>query len=156
MHDVGKIGIPDSILLKPGPLSPKERVVIRRHCDVGHRILMGSDADLVTMAASIAWTHHEKVDGSGYPRGLSGDDIPIEGRITAIADVFDALTTERVYKHAFPVTTAITILREGSGTHFDRELVETFLDSMPTVTAILDRFVDEVPIRIRLSEAGLG
>jgi putative two-component system response regulator len=156
MHDVGKIGIPDSILLKPGPLTQKERVVMERHCDVGHRILMGSDAELVVMAATIAWTHHEKVDGSGYPRGLSGDDIPIEGRIAAIADVFDALTTERVYKQAFPVGTAISILREGSGTHFDPELVETFLDSMPSVTAILDRFVDDIPIRIRLTEVGLG
>jgi putative two-component system response regulator len=155
MHDVGKIGIPDSILLKPGPLSAKERSVMERHCDVGHRILMGSEAELVVMAATIAWTHHEKVDGTGYPRGLSGEDIPIEGRIAAIADVFDALTTERVYKHAFPVSTAISILREGSGTHFDSELVEVFLDSMPSVTSILDRFVDEVPIRIRLTEAGL-
>jgi len=155
MHDVGKIGIPDSILLKPGPLSPKERVVMQRHCDVGHRILTGSEAELVVLAAAIAWTHHERVDGNGYPRGLSRDDIPIEGRIAAIADVFDALTTERVYKHAFPVDTAISILREGSGTHFDPELVETFLDSMPSVTAILDQFVDEAPIRIRLTEAGL-
>ena len=154
MHDVGKIGIPDSILLKPGPLTLKERAVMERHCDVGHRILMGSDAELVVMAATIAWTHHEKVDGTGYPRGLSGDDIPIEGRIAAVADVFDALTTERVYKHAFPVNTAVSILREGSGTHFDPELVETFLDSLPAATAILERFVDEIPIRIRFSEVG--
>ena len=155
MHDVGKIGIPDSILLKPGPLSPKERSVMQRHSDVGHRILMGSNAELVGLAATIAWTHHEKVDGTGYPRGIAGDDIPIEGRIAAIADVFDALTTERVYKHAFPVGTAISILKEGSGTHFDSGLVETFLDAMPSVTAILDRFVDETPVRIRLTEAGL-
>lgn len=155
MHDVGKIGIPDSILLKPGPLTLKERAVMERHCDVGHRILMGSDAELVVMAATIAWTHHEKVDGTGYPRGLSGDDIPIEGRIAAVADVFDALTTERVYKHAFPVNTAVSILREGSGTHFDPELVETFLDSLPAATAILERFGDEIPIRIRFSEVGL-
>src|ERR671918_589241 len=154
MHDVGKIGIPDSILLKPGPLTLKERAVMERHCDVGHRILMGSDAELVVMAATIAWTHHEKVDGTGYPRGLSGDDIPIEGRIAAVADVFDALTTERVYKHAFPVNTAVSILREGSGTHFDPELVETFLDSLPAATAILERFGDEIPIRIRFSEVG--
>ncbi|HZA39821.1 MAG TPA: HD domain-containing phosphohydrolase [Actinomycetota bacterium] len=155
MHDVGKIGIPDSILLKPGPLTLKERAVMERHCDVGHRILMGSDAELVVMAATIAWTHHEKVDGTGYPRGLSGDDIPIEGRIAAVADVFDALTTERVYKHAFPVNTAVSILREGSGTHFDPELVETFLDSLPAATAILERFGDEIPVRIRFSEVGL-
>jgi putative two-component system response regulator len=155
MHDVGKIGIPDSILLKPGPLTLKERAVMERHCDVGHRILMGSDAELVGMAATIAWTHHEKVDGTGYPRGLSGDDIPIQGRIAAVADVFDALTTERVYKHAFPVNTAVSILREGSGTHFDPELVETFLDSLPAAKAILERFVDEIPIRIRFSEVGL-
>jgi len=156
MHDVGKIGIPDSILLKPGPLSPKERAVMERHCDVGHRILMGSNAELVGLAATIAWTHHERVDGTGYPRGIAGDDIPIEGRIASVADVFDALTTERVYKHAFPVGTAISILKEGSGIQFDPGLVEIFLDSMPSVTAILDRFVDETPIRIRLTEAGLG
>lgn len=154
MHDVGKIGIPDNILLKPGPLSQKERLIMQRHSDIGHRILMGSDSALVVTAATIAWSHHEKIDGSGYPRGLSGEDIPIEGRIAAIADVFDALTTERVYKHAYPIGTAVSILREGTGSHFDPELVEVFLDSMPSVTAIMERFIDDIPVRIRLTQAG--
>jgi putative two-component system response regulator len=140
MHDVGKIGIPDSILLKPGSLTTQERQVMQRHADIGFRILSGSTSDLVATAATIAWTHHERMDGSGYPRGLSGDDIPLEGRIAAIADVFDAITTDRVYKSAIPISTAESILQRGSGKHFDSVLVEAFLDSMPAVREIRQEF----------------
>src|SRR5918992_3050234 len=98
MHDVGKIGIPDNILLKPGKLSPEERTIMQQHCEIGYRILADSRSDLLKTASDIAWTHHERIDGSGYPNGLTGEEIPLDGRIAAIADVFDALTSDRVYK----------------------------------------------------------
>ncbi|HEX2056191.1 MAG TPA: HD domain-containing phosphohydrolase, partial [Nitrospiraceae bacterium] len=98
MHDIGKIGTPDHVLLKPGKFTPEEFNVIAQHAEIGYRILVGSDAELLKVAALIAWTHHERWDGSGYPRKLKGEAIPLEGRIAAVADAFDALTTERVYK----------------------------------------------------------
>ena len=142
MHDVGKIGIPDQILLKPGPLTPDERVVIERHCDIGYRILVGSKSNLLNVASTVALTHHEKFDGSGYPRGLAGEEIPIEGRIAAIADVFDALTSDRVYKRAMPLGKALDVLREGRGTHFDPDLLDLFLSSFDSVVAIKAQYAD--------------
>lgn len=136
MHDVGKIGIPDSILLKPRKLTPDEYEAMKQHAELGHRILSGGSSELLQLAASIALTHHEKVDGSGYPHGLAGDDIPIEGRIAAIADVFDAVTTDRVYRKAFTLAEALQIMREGRGTHFDAELLDVFFDSMDLVLRI--------------------
>lgn len=136
MHDVGKIGIPDSILLKPRKLTPDEYEAMKQHALVGHRILSGGSSELLQLAASIALTHHEKVDGTGYPHGLSGDDIPIEGRIAAIADVFDAVTTDRVYRKAFTLAGALQIMREGRGTHFDASLLDAFFDSMDLVLRI--------------------
>ena len=142
MHDIGKIGIPDQILLKPGPLTPDERAVIETHCDLGYRILFESKSNLLNLASTIALTHHEKFDGSGYPRGLAGEEIPIEGRIAAIADVFDALTSDRVYKRAMPLGKALDALREGRGTHFDPDLLDLFLSSFDTVVAIKSQFAD--------------
>jgi putative two-component system response regulator len=127
MHDVGKIGIPEAILLKPGPLTPAERVEMERHAEIGYRVLAGSSARLLQVAATIAWTHHEKFDGSGYPRGLAGEDIPIEGRIAAVADVFDALTRDRVYRPRLPREKAVSIMHEGRGSHFDPVVLDLFM-----------------------------
>ncbi|HEX2056825.1 MAG TPA: HD domain-containing phosphohydrolase [Actinomycetota bacterium] len=142
MHDVGKIGIPDSILLKPGKLTPEERRIMEQHSEIGYRILSGSRSELLTLAAQIAWTHHERFDGNGYPRRIAGDDIPVEGRMAAIADVFDALTSNKVYKKASPVPQAVEIMREGRGSHFDGALLDLFLDSMDEVVRIKERYAD--------------
>ena len=135
MHDVGKIGTPDEILLKPGKLTEEERAVMQEHCVIGHGILEGSSSQLLQLAATIALTHHERPDGKGYPHGLRGAEIPIEGRIAAIADVFDALTSDRVYRKAFPINRAVDIMEEGRGTQFDSALLEQFFDALPTVDA---------------------
>lgn len=136
LHDVGKIGIPDRILLKPGPLTAEEWGVMRTHPEIGRDLLSGSGAELLEVAALLAWTHHEKVDGSGYPRGLAGDAIPLEGRIAAVADVFDALTSDRPYRVARPTDEAVEIMREGRASHFDAELLDLFLDSLDEVAQI--------------------
>lgn len=140
MHDIGKIGIPDNILLKPGRLDPDERRIIETHCEIGAKILAGHHSPLLAMASTIALTHHEKWDGSGYPRGLVGEDIPIAGRITAICDVFDALTMERPYKAAWRVEDALIHIREQSGRHFDPRLVELFIEILPDIHAIRAEF----------------
>jgi putative two-component system response regulator len=142
MHDVGKIGIPDSILLKPGALTGEERSIMERHAEMGYQILCGSNSELLNVAATIAHTHHEKYDGSGYPAGLKATTIPIEGRIAAIADVFDALTSDRVYKKALPLTQAIEVMEAGRGMHFDPELLHLFLGSMDTVVGIKSELAD--------------
>jgi putative two-component system response regulator len=142
LHDVGKIGIPDTILLKPAALTKEEFDIIKTHSEIGYRILGGSDSELLNLGASIAYTHHEKFNGKGYPRGLSGDDIPIEGRIAALCDVFDALTSHRVYKAAMPTEQAIDILREGRGTHFDPKLHDYFIGSLDEILVIKAKFVD--------------
>jgi len=136
MHDVGKLGIPDSILRKPGPLTPEERKIMQKHCEIGWRILSGSQSELLDAAAVIARTHHERIDGAGYPYGLSGDAIPFEGRVAAIADVFDALTTDRVYRTAMPLGRALEIMREGRGSHFDAEALDVFFDALDEVIRI--------------------
>jgi putative two-component system response regulator len=142
MHDVGKIGTPDNILLKPGALTPEERTIMEQHCEIGYQILAGSKSALLDRAAEIALMHHEKVDGSGYPKGLKRDEINADGRIATIADVFDALTSDRVYKKAHPLGQAIDIMKEGRGTQFDPPLLDLFLDSMDEVLAIRDQFAD--------------
>ena len=136
MHDVGKIGIPDGILLKPGKLTPDEYEQMKEHAAYGHRILSGGSSRLLEVAATIALTHHERWDGAGYPHGISGDDIPIEGRIAAIADVFDAITTDRVYRRAFSLGEALTIMRDGKGAQFDPTLVDAFFDIIDEVLKI--------------------
>ena len=127
MHDVGKIGIPDNILLKPGKLNAEEWAVMQQHTTIGGKILSGSDSSTLKTAEIIALTHHEKWDGSGYPNNLKGSDIPMPGRITAIADVFDALTSKRPYKDAFSMEKAFAIMKDGQGKHFDPDLLDAFL-----------------------------
>ncbi|SEL36671.1 putative two-component system response regulator [Ectothiorhodospira marina] len=145
MHDVGKIGIPDRILLKPGKLTPEEWEIMKSHATIGADILSGDDSDLLLMAREIALTHHEKWDGSGYPKGLAGHDIPMSGRICALADVFDALTSWRPYKEAWTVEDALGLIRKGVGHHFDPDLAELFFSLMPDILAIRERFPEPVP-----------
>ncbi len=128
LHDIGKIAIPDHVLLKPGPLGAGEREEIERHAEIGHAMLEGSGSELLDLAASIALTHHERYDGTGYPRGLRGEEIPLEGRIAAVADVFDALTSDRVYRMAFSVETTLEMMAGGRGTQFDPVVLDAFLE----------------------------
>jgi putative two-component system response regulator len=128
LHDVGKVAIPDSILLKPGPLDAAEWHVMRRHTRLGHEILAGSQYDVLKVAATIAQTHHERYDGLGYPDGLAGDAIPIEGRIVAVADVFDALTHDRVYRRALSSEAALAHIEEQAGRQFDPEIARIFVE----------------------------
>jgi putative two-component system response regulator len=142
MHDVGKIGIPDRILQKPGPLDPDEWKVMQGHPVIGAEIIGEHAPGMLALARSIALTHHEKWDGSGYPRGLAGEQIPIEGRIVAIADVFDALTSVRPYKKAWTEADAIVYLREQKGKHFDPALVDLFIEQLPAIRAIRERWAE--------------
>jgi putative two-component system response regulator len=132
MHDIGKIAVPDHILLKAGPLTSEEREQMQTHAEIGRKILQGSESPLLQLAESIAWTHHEKFDGGGYPRGLSGEAIPIEGRIAAVADVFDALTRDRPYRDAMPMAAAAAVMAEGRGSHFDPVVLDVFMSEIPT------------------------
>ena len=143
MHDVGKIGISDDILLKPGKLDAREWEQMKKHSEFGAEIIGDDDNPLLQMARIIALTHHEKWDGSGYPEGLSGTDIPLEGRIVAIADVFDALTSERPYKRAWPVEDAVQLIRDSAGSHFDRELVVLFDKVLPDILRIREQYADQ-------------
>lgn len=142
MHDIGKIGIADHILLKPGKLTEDEFAIMKGHPEIGAEILGESDAPILKLARSVALHHHEKWDGSGYPFGLKGEQIPIEARIVALADVFDALTSERPYKKAWTIDDALNLLVDQSGCHFDPELVELFLSVMPQILEIKERFTD--------------
>jgi putative two-component system response regulator len=165
LHDVGKIGIPDSILLKPGRLDPEEFKAMQQHCEFGKLIIqpmpgqeprarrlraqLGGAADLAAcqpslleIAAEIAMTHHERWDGKGYPRGLHGEQIPLEGRITTVADVFDAVSSKRPYKPAFPVERCLTIIREGRGTQFDPSVVEAMLRRLPQILEVQETLAD--------------
>jgi putative two-component system response regulator len=136
MHDVGKIGVPDRVLLKEGSLDQHEWEVMRRHPIVGHQILCNSRSELLDTAARVALTHHERIDGNGYPRGLAGLEIPLEGRIAAVADVFDALTSDRVYRAAYDVAEARSLIVEGRGTQFDPDIVDLLTDSWDDVMVI--------------------
>ncbi|NOH80414.1 two-component system response regulator [Vibrio sp. RE86] len=144
MHDVGKIGIPDSVLLKPGKLDKEEWATMQKHVDYGVEIL-GSygDSKLMKVAIEVAKYHHEKWNGSGYPNGIAGEDIPLVGRIAAIADVFDALTSERPYKQAWSIDKTLGLLKEESGQHFDPHLVDLFLANLKQILEIKERFKDE-------------
>ncbi|MGI4717802.1 MAG: response regulator [Janthinobacterium lividum] len=142
MHDVGKIGIPDRILQKPGPLEPEEWKVMQSHVTIGAEIIGEHEGGMLELARQIALTHHEKYDGSGYPHGLRGEEIPLAGRIVAIADVFDALTSKRPYKRAWTEEEALTFLREQKGRHFDPALVDLFLEQMDAVRLVQQRWAE--------------
>lgn len=137
MHDVGKIGIPDAILLKPGPLTPQERIVMQTHTSIGADILSDGDNELLAAAREIALSHHERWDGKGYPYGLAGDKIPLSGRIVGLADVFDALVSKRCYKSAYPLKTALDIIRQDCGKHFDPAVADAFFKA---INDVLDRY----------------
>lgn len=145
MHDIGKNGIPDAVLLKPGKLTAEEWKIMRQHTVIGARILGDHPSGLLQLAASIALNHHEKWDGSGYPNGLAGEDIPHTARVVAVADVFDALTSVRPYKRAWSVSDAVELLREESGRHFDPEIVTAFLDCLPQILVVKERWADIEP-----------
>ncbi len=130
MHDVGKVATPDGVLRKKGPLTPAERAEMERHTTVGYEILADSESELLQLAATIALTHHERWDGGGYPQGLSSEEIPIEGRITAVADVFDALLSDRCYRSALSIDDAVEVMKEGRGTHFDPQIVDALLGNL--------------------------
>ena len=140
MHDIGKIGTPDYILLKPIKLDDDEWEIMKKHANVGADIIGEHDSALLKMARSIALTHHEKWDGSGYPQGLKGEEIPLAGRIVAIADVFDALTSARPYKKAWPVEEAVAYINSAAGSHFDPELIECFNNVLPDILVIKDHW----------------
>jgi putative two-component system response regulator len=154
MHDIGKIGIPDSILLKKGPLTEEEFAVMRKHPEMGAGILGDHDSELMRMAKEITLSHHEKWDGTGYPNRLSGSAIPISGRVAAIADVFDALTTARPYKKAWKVSDAVAEIDRLQGIHFDPQLVPVFHEVLPEILDIKEQY-DE-PIQISKSETPLN
>lgn len=136
MHDIGKLGIPDSILLKPGRFSDFERQIMQEHTTIGAQILGGSDSDVLRLGEQIALTHHEKWDGTGYPRGLKGESIPLAGRLVALADVFDAITSKRRYKSAYPLESAFKLVEEEAGSHFDPKLAKVFLEAKAEVEKI--------------------
>ena len=142
MHDIGKIGIPDAILLKEGPLTSEEDAVMKTHPRIGYDILKGSPSKYLSMGAIIALGHHERFDGSGYPNGLHGDDIPIVARVVAIADVFDALVSERPYKHAWSIEEGFAYLESQKGKHFDPRCVEAFLSGAERVREIQRQYAD--------------
>ena len=143
MHDVGKIGIPDHILLKPGPLDDQEWDLMKQHTLFGADIIGKDHNPLLQMSRSIALTHHERWDGSGYPQGLAGKQIPLEGRIVAIADVFDALISERPYKQAWSLEQAVAAINQDSGSHFDPELIRLFNQVLPDIIEIRKQYADE-------------
>jgi len=143
MHDVGKIGIPDSILLKPGKLSSEEWQVMQQHPKIGARIIGDNDSRLIALARETALYHHEKWDGTGYPHKIAGEQIPISARIAAISDVFDALTSERPYKKAWTVEKAIGVLKEEAGKHFEPVMVDLFVENLPGIIEIKQRYLDQ-------------
>ena len=142
MHDIGKIGIADNILLKPGKLTAEEYEVMKTHAQIGAEILSDPSSHLIELAHSVAITHHEKWDGTGYPNGLVGEEIPIEGRIVALVDVFDALTSERPYKKAWSTEEAINYIQEQSGKHFDPALPPLLLQELPKLLDIKAKFAE--------------
>jgi putative two-component system response regulator len=142
LHDIGKIGIPDEVLHKPGPLNTEQRAIIETHVEIGYWILAGSSDPGTELAAMIALTHHERVDGTGYPSGLRGTKIPLAGRIAAVADVFDALTHDRVYRPAMSLKDAMSVLSEGRGTHFDVRVLDAFEAVLPQVLELRESYPD--------------
>lgn len=155
MHDIGKIGIPDSILLKPGKLDNNEWKIMQTHATIGADLLAGHDSELMLLSRDIALTHHEKWNGTGYPQKRQGTEIPVEGRMTGLIDVFDALTSRRPYKDPYPIEKACAIIREERGEHFDPDLTDIFLDHIDQFVQIQLRFSDKLEIatdNFKLSE----
>ena len=148
LHDIGKVGIPDSILMKPGKLTPEEFEIMKTHTTLGRNAiqaaerLLDSPTTFLHCAREIAWTHHERWDGKGYPQGLSGNDIPVPGRLMAVVDVYDALLSKRVYKPAIPHGAALSMIREGAGTHFDPAIVDGFFEIAGQLPEVSRRFKD--------------
>ena len=142
MHDVGKIGVSDTILLKPGRLTDEEFELMKTHVKIGGEILSNGQSRLLEMAAEIALTHHEKYNGKGYPHGIAGDEIPLSGRIVAIADVYDALTSARPYKDPWPSQEAVALIEREKGAHFDPDLVDAFLQVLPRIREISKTYQD--------------
>ncbi|HIJ37625.1 MAG TPA: two-component system response regulator [Rhodospirillaceae bacterium] len=149
MHDVGKIGIPDGVLLKSAKLDPEEWVIMRRHPIIGAEIMGEDPSELMRMSREIALAHHEKWDGSGYPRGLAGSDIPLSARIVAVADVFDALTTARPYKAAWSVEDAVALVKTASGSHFEKATVEAFLAVLKDILAVMETYQEDKSLAFR-------
>ncbi len=145
MHDIGKIGVPDNVLKKPGPLTTEERAVMNRHAQMGAEILGTSDVPLFRLAGEVALSHHERFDGSGYPRGLAGTDIPLSGRIVSVVDYFDALTMDRCYRPAIADDTALEMLRRERGRLFDPVVADAFLDNAAQMVALRDRINEHRP-----------
>jgi response regulator RpfG family c-di-GMP phosphodiesterase len=143
MHDIGKISTPDSILLKAGPLTEEEWMVMKTHAEIGYKILQGSNRPLLKVAATVAYEHHEHYDGNGYPRGIKGDAISIYGRIVAIADVFDALLTDRIYKKAWPIEEITAYLQAQSNRQFDPKLIALFVNNADQFVEISNRFEEK-------------
>ena len=143
MHDLGKIGIPDMIMMKPAKLDPAEWEIMKQHTVIGANILKGSDAEFIRLGEAIAQCHHEKWDGSGYPNSLKGRDIPVAGRISAIADVFDALTSKRPYKEPFSVEKSLAIIRKGKGSHFDPDVADAFFAVQDEVLSIREQYDED-------------
>lgn len=143
LHDVGKIGVPDAILLKPGRFTPQERLIMERHSEIGARILSGSRSPILDAARVVARTHHEWWDGTGYPDGIAGEEIPLYGRVCAVADVFDALTSRRPYKEPMSNAKSFRILSEGRGRQFDPVLVDSFLACEPDIESIQTHFATD-------------
>lgn len=143
MHDVGKIGIPDSILQKPGPLDPDEWNIMKGHAYMGYLIIGKHDSEILKAASVIAYQHHEKWNGKGYPKGLKGEEINIFSRIVSLADVFDALTSERVYKKAWPMEDALDLVKKERGEHFDPAVVDAFFNTLPQIIKIKEEYGDE-------------
>src|SRR5208337_1482260 len=149
LHDIGKVGIPDRILLKPGKLTAEEFEIMKTHTTLGRNAILAAERLLESpttflhMAREIAWTHHEQWDGTGYPQGLSRNDIPLPGRLMAVVDVYDALLSKRIYKSAVPQETALAIIKEGAGTHFDALVVEGFLEIADQLPKLSQKFSDE-------------
>jgi response regulator RpfG family c-di-GMP phosphodiesterase len=142
MHDIGKLGIPETILTKPGPLTDEERALMQNHPSIGHAMLKNSSRDVFRAAAIVAKEHHEKFNGTGYPAGLEGNAIHIFGRITAIADVFDALSSDRCYKRAWEMERVLSLFRQERGNHFDPVLLDIFFSNLDHFLAVRDRFAD--------------
>ena len=149
MHDTGKIGVPNAILKKPGKLNPEEWVQMQQHCQMGHDILAKSDAPVFQLAAEVALHHHEHWDGNGYPHQLRGEAIPVPARIVALADVFDALTSKRPYKEAWPIDSAIATVRAQAGSHFDPQVVQAFEAALPKIEQVSARWARTIPCRRR-------